>query len=97
MTTDDIRWLDENALHRALQLGLPDAFAEVIRRFDPQVRAQLSRATPDDLLEYELAEFWIRLFRDPRFRQWTPEIGPALAQHIAALAAKWCNTRLHAA
>ncbi len=97
MTNDDIRWLDEVALHRALQLGAPDAFAEVIRRFDPQVRAQLVKTTPDDLLEYELAEFWIRLFRDPRFRQWTPEVGPALAQHISALAGKWGAARLLAA
>ncbi len=89
----DVKWLDEVALHEAVVGGDPEAFAELIRRFDPVVRAQVSRAVPEETLEDELAGFWIGLIRDPRLRAWEPERGGLLAQWIGALASRARDAR----
>ena len=94
---DDVQWLDEVQLHQGIVSGDPEAFAELIRRFDPLVRAQLSRVTVEALLENELAEFWIALLRDPRLRDWQPELGGLLGQWISMLAAQSCAQQRRAA
>ena len=82
----DVQWLDEVALHKAVIAGDPEAFAEMIRRFDPRVRDQLSRAIAEERIEEAMAEFWIVLIRDPQLREWDPELGGVLGQHLGALA-----------
>jgi hypothetical protein len=82
----DVQWLDEVGLHQAVVGGDPQAFAELIRRFDPVVRAQLTRAAGEDELENELAEFWIALIRDPRLARWAADQGGLLGDWIGGLA-----------
>jgi hypothetical protein len=93
----DVQWLDEVALHQAVVGGDPEAFAELIRRFDPVVRVHVARSTPEGSLEEAMAEFWIGLIRDPRLGAWDPELGGLLAQWIAMIAAQVCALRLRGA
>jgi hypothetical protein len=93
-TFGDVQWLDEVALHRAIVGGDPEAFAELIRRFDPVVRAHVSRSTVEELVEEEMAEFWIALIRDPRLREWDADQGGLLAPWIGSIAARWCAVNL---
>jgi hypothetical protein len=86
----DVQWLDEVGLHQAVVGGDPEAFAELIRRFEPIVRPQVMRSVPEALVELELAEFWIGLIRDPKLRAWEPELGGLFAQWIGTLAAQAC-------
>jgi hypothetical protein len=85
---NDVQWWDEVALHQAVAGGDPEAFAELIRRFDPVVRAQLQRAIGQERIEEAMAEFWIGLIRDPKLLKWDPELGGILGPHIGALAAQ---------
>jgi hypothetical protein len=89
----DVQWLDEVALHQAVVGGDPQAFGELIRRFDPVVRAQLARTTQEERLEEELAEFWIALIRDPRLTAWEPALGGLFAEWIGMLAAQTARVR----
>lgn len=84
----DVQWLDERALHQAVLARDPEAFAEMIRRFDPLVRSHLSRAVAEEWIEEAMAEFWIALIRDPKLREWDPELGGVLGQHLGTLAAQ---------
>ena len=92
----DVQWLDEVGLHQAVVGGDPEAFAELIRRFDPLVRAQLVHG-PEAKVEEELAELWIALIRDPRLRAWEPAWGGLLADWVAMLAAQASAVRQRAA
>jgi hypothetical protein len=92
----DVQWLDEVGLHQAVVGGDPEAFAELIRRFDPLVRAQLSPATPDEQVEAEMAEVWIALIRDPRLRAWEAAWGGLLADWVSMLAAQASSARQRA-
>jgi len=92
----DVQWLDEVGLHQAVVGGDPEAFAELIRRFEPLVRAQLSPATPDEQVEVELAELWIALIRDPRLRAWEAAWGGLLADWVSMLAAQASAARRRA-
>jgi hypothetical protein len=85
---NDVQWLDERALHQAVLANDPEAFAEMIRRFDPLVRSHLWRAVAEEMLEEAMAEFWIALIRDPKLREWDPELGGVLGQHLGSLAAQ---------
>jgi hypothetical protein len=89
----DVQWLDEVGLHQAVVGGDPEAFAELIRRFDPLVRAQVARAAPEEQLEQEMAEMWLALIRDPRLRAWEPAWGGLLADWVGMLAAQACALR----
>lgn len=95
MNEGDVQWLDEVALHRAIVGGDPEAFAELIRRFDPVARAHVSRSTVEELIEEEMAEFWIALIRGPKLLEWDAEQGGLLAPWIGATAAEWCVVNLH--
>ncbi len=88
----DVRWLDEVGLHNAVVQGDQEAFSELMRRFDPIVRAHVARVTPEDSIDAELAKFWCGWVADgfARLRGWEPELGGLLAQWIGVLAAQAC-------
>ena len=92
----EVRWLDEVGLHQAVVAGDQEAFAELMRRFDPIVRAHIARVTPEDQIELELAKFWCGFIADgfARLCGWEPELGGLLAQWIGVLAAQACAARL---
>jgi hypothetical protein len=94
-TVGDVQWLDEVALHKAIGQRDPEAFAELIRRFDPVVRAHVARSTAEEFVEEQMAEFWIALIRDPRLGEWDAAEGGLLAPWIGAIAARWCAANLH--
>jgi hypothetical protein len=93
-TNEDVQWWDEIQLHRGIASGDPEAFAEMIRRFDPLVRAHVARVTEDHSLEEEMAAFWIALLGDPRLREWNVAEGGLFGQWIAAIAAQSCAARM---
>jgi hypothetical protein len=86
----DVRWLDEVALHKAVVAGDPEAFAELMRRFDPIVRAQLARVAREEAINEAMAGFWCGLITDDlaRLRNWKPKLGGLLAQLVVGLAAQ---------
>ena len=90
----DVRWLDELGLHGAVLAKDPEAFAELMRRYDPVVRAHLLRITPEDRIDEEVAGFWCGLLDGERLRGWEPELGGLLAQWIGVLAAQACAARI---
>jgi hypothetical protein len=101
----DVRWLDEEGLHEAVVAGDPEAFAELMRRYDPVVRHQVwrvlggSRLTADESLDERMAAIWCALLDDASFarlREWDPERCGLLATWIAHLAACACADRLRA-
>ena len=97
----DVKWLDEIALHRAVLDGDPEAFAELMRRYDPVVRDQIwrmlagSRLLATDALDERVAEFWCSLLDDmDRLAEWDPEQCGLLASWLALLAARACADKL---
>ena len=92
----NVRWLDEVGLHQAVVRGDREAFAELMRRFDPVVRPHIARVTPEELVDAELAKFWCGWIADgfARLRGWEPELGGLLSQRIGVLAAQACAARL---
>jgi hypothetical protein len=82
---EDVRRMDEAALHQAVVVdGDREAFAELMRRYDPIVRYQLWRATggarvaATEALDLAVAEFWCALLREnfARIAGWrAPEAG----------------------
>jgi len=95
----DVRGMDDAALHRAVVVdGDREAFAELMRRYDPIVRDQLWRATgtarvaSTEALDLAVAEFWIALLREgfARIARWrAPEggVGASLGTWLALTAA----------
>jgi hypothetical protein len=91
----DVRWLDERALHAATLAGDPEAFAEVMRRYDPVVRYKIWRVLGGHLLAPEaldgrVAELWCALLADDLalLRQWDPELGELFAPWLGNLTLK---------
>jgi hypothetical protein len=90
----DVRWLDERALHEATLAGDPEAFAEVMRRYDPVVRYKIwrvlggSRLLASDALDGQIAEFWCSLIADgmATLQKWDPEGGELFAPWLGNLA-----------
>src|SRR6184192_429522 len=90
----DVRWLDERALHEATLAGDPEAFAEVMRRYDPVVRYKIwrvlggSRLLASDALDGQIAELWCGLIADnmATLRQWDPERGELFAPWLGNIA-----------
>jgi len=94
----NMRWLDEVALHVSVMAGDQEAFAELMRRYDPIVRRQLGRVTPDEALDEEVAEFWCA-FIEVELRPlagWHAGLGGPLAQWLQMLAAQAAAARLRA-
>jgi hypothetical protein len=100
----DVRWLDEIALHAAVVDGDPEAFAELMRRYDPVVRDQIwrmlagSRLLASDALDERVAELWCWLLDDgmEQLREWDPDQCGLLASWLAMLAARSCADKLRA-
>jgi hypothetical protein len=67
----NVRWLDEVALQKQVLAGDQEAFAELMRRFDPVMRCRLD--------DEELAAFWCRRLGD--LAAWNPDEG-MLAQWL---------------
>ena len=62
----NVRWLDEVGLQKLVMAGDHEAFAELMRRFDPLVRTRIES-------DAEMAAFWCRRLRD--LCTWNPEQG----------------------
>jgi hypothetical protein len=101
----DVRWLDERALHASVIGGDPEAFAELMRRYDPVVRHQVwrvlggSRLVAHETLDERVADIWCALLDDAsmaRLRDWDADRCGLLATWIAHLAACACADRLRA-
>jgi hypothetical protein len=98
----DVRWLDERALHAATLASDPEAFAEMMRRYDPVVRYKIwrvlggSRLVAAEALDGQVAEFWCRLIDDDLapLRGWDPERGELLAPWLGQLASRVAGERL---
>lgn len=95
-TQRNVRWLDEAGLHRAVLGGDPEAFAELMWRYDPLVRSRLKRCASDDQLEAEIADFWCAMIADDfrSLRSWDEGRGGTLGQWLMVLAAYACKARL---
>jgi hypothetical protein len=68
----NMRWLDEVGLHRLVLAGDYEAFAELMRRFDPLIRTRIGS-------DAEVAAFWCRRLGD--LCTWNPDEG-VLAQWL---------------
>ena len=64
----DVRWMDEKTLHAAVLGGDQEAFAEIMRRYDPVVRYKiwrvLGRLVAAETLDAQIAELWCALMAD---------------------------------
>ena len=92
----NVRWLDEVALHVSVMAGDREAFAELMRRYDPIVRRQLARAAADGAIDEEVAEFWCALI-EVELRPlagWHAGLGGPLAQWLQMLAAQAAAARV---
>ncbi len=98
----DVRWLDERALHAAVVGGDPEAFAELMRRYDPVVRYQVwrvlggSRLCASEALDERVAELWCRLLDGDlaELRAWDAERSGLLAPFLGALTARLAGEKL---
>ena len=95
-TKQDVRWLDEVGLHRAVMAGDHEAFAELMWRYDPLVRSRLAGCARDEQLEVEIADFWCAMIADDfrSLRSWDKGRGGTLGQWLMVLAAYACKARL---
>jgi DNA-directed RNA polymerase specialized sigma24 family protein len=71
---NDVRHLDNRSLRDAAVEGDPEAFGEIMRRFDPVVRAGIERLVSPDAVDDLIAEVWCLLMRQrmSRLRAWDP-------------------------
>jgi len=94
----NVRWLDEQALHVSVMAGDGEAFAELMRRYDPVVRRQLWRVAPLEVdgVDEEVAEFWCALIEvDLKpLAGWHAGLGGPLAQWLQMLAAQAAAARV---
>jgi hypothetical protein len=103
------RGLDEGAVaaEGALAIGAareragdPEAFAEIIERYDPVVRYKiwrvLGRLVPAEALDAQIAGFWCALLADDksRLREWEWERGERFASWLGNLALRVGGERL---
>jgi hypothetical protein len=102
VTFGDVRWLDEHALIVAALGQDAEAFAELIRRYDPVVRykiwrvlggAQLVEARQ---LDAAIADFWCTLVDADLqpLAEWNRESGELLAAALGTLATQFAGERL---
>lgn len=97
----DVRWMDERALHQATLEGDPEAFSELIRRYDPVVRYRVWRVLGGlelvlgEPLDSHIADFWCTLLDDEMaiLRQWNAE-RELFAAWLGALASRTASERL---
>jgi hypothetical protein len=92
----DVRWLDEMGLHRAVLGGDPEAFAELMWRYDPLVRARLAGCATPETLDVVVADFWCGLIADDLrpLCAWDAGRGGTLGQWLMVLAAYACAAKL---
>ena len=92
----DVRWLDEVGLHRAVVAGDQEAFAELMRRYDPLVRSRMKGCASDEKLEVAIADFWCALIAEDlrSLRTWDAGRGGTLGQWLMVLAAYACKAKL---
>jgi hypothetical protein len=95
-TRQDVRWLDEVGLHRAVVAGDQEAFAELMWRYDPLVRSRLKACASDEKLEVAIADFWCAMIADDlrSLRTWDTGRGGTLGQWVMVLAAYACKAKL---
>jgi hypothetical protein len=102
VTFGDVRWLDERALVAAALGKDPEAFAELIRRYDPVVRYKIWRVlggaqlVAPEQLDGVIADFWCALVDDDlsALAAWHADGGELLAAALAALATQYASDRL---
>lgn len=95
-TKQDVRWLDEAGLHRAVIGGDQEAFSELLWRYDPLVRSQLKRCASDENLDVAIADFRCAMIADDlrSLRTWDTGRGGTLGQWLMALAAYAAKAKL---
>lgn len=102
VTFGDVRWLDEHALVTAALDKDPEAFAELIRRYDPVVRYKIWRVLggaqlvkPAEL-DRVIADFWCVLVDADLqpLAEWNRDGGELLAATLGALATQFAGDRL---
>jgi DNA-directed RNA polymerase specialized sigma24 family protein len=71
---NDVRHFDNRRLRDAAVEGDPEAFGEIMRRFDPVVRAAIAQLVPAGAVDDLIAEVWCLLMRQhmSRLREWDP-------------------------
>jgi hypothetical protein len=92
----DVRWLDELGLHGAVIGGDPEAFAELMWRYDPLVRSPLRLCASGEKLEVEIADFWCAMIADDlrSLRSRDTGRGGTLGQWLMVLAAYAAKAKL---
>jgi hypothetical protein len=102
VTFGDVRWLDEHALVAAALSQDPEAFAELIRRYDPVVRYKIWRVlggpqlVQPEQLDGVIADFWCALVDvelEP-LATWQEERGELLGAALGSLATQFASDRL---
>jgi hypothetical protein len=98
-TRQDVRWLDEVGLHRAVIGGDAEAFAELMWRYDPLVRSRFKSWASGERLDVEVADFWCAMIEDDvrSLRAWDAGRGGTLGQWLMVLAAYACAAKLRQA
>ena len=88
--------MDEKTLHAAVLGGDQEAFAEIMRRYDPVVRSRLKGCASGEQLEVEIADFWCAMIGDDlqSLRTWDAGRGGTLGQWLMVLAAYACKAKL---
>ncbi len=97
----DVRHFDQATLRAAVVAGDPEAFAELMRRYEPVLRQQMLRAivgsplSSSDTLDEMLAEFWCALLdhRMSRLRAWQQQRGTSLGAWLGLFA--WQTSAAH--
>ena len=103
-TRQDVRWLDEMALHAAVVGGDQEAFAELMWRYDPLVRYKiwrvLGRLVAAETLDAQIAELWCALMADDWaiLRGWDADTSNLFAGWLGGVAVRvsgeWLRRRL---
>lgn len=102
VTFGDVRWLDERALLQAAMAKDPEAFSELIRRYDPVVRYKTWRVLGgSELVKLEqldglIADFWCTLVDADLapLAAWDSGRGELFASWLGALASHAATDRL---
>lgn len=102
VTFGDVRWLDEQALVAAALAKDPEAFSELIRRYDPVVRYKIWRVlggaqlVPPEELDGLIADFWCGLVDADLqpLAEWNGAGGELLAATLGGLATQFAGDRL---
>jgi hypothetical protein len=97
-----VRWLDEHALVEAVLAKDPEAFAELIRRYDPVARYKIWRVlggaqlVRQEQLDGAIADFWCGIVDaelEP-LAEWSAARGELLAAALGGLATQFASHRL---